>query len=180
MNNEVSPSSALRLAALIGALRAALGGWCLRGFFGERVALALHWQLGVMARRISGLAGRFAAGQVRRRAVGSAAPVRAARTVVSARVVPVQFAWLVRVAGYQAAGFGCQLRAILEDPEMQALLRAVPQARRVLRPLCRMLAVEASVLEPVAESVSPAVAWVTHGGVGIVGLVPEPAGVQTS
>jgi hypothetical protein len=55
---------------------------------------------------------------------------------------------LVRAAAWEAAGFGCQVRAILETPEMVALLTASPQAVRVLTPLCRMLAIEASVLRP--------------------------------
>jgi hypothetical protein len=49
-----------------------------------------------------------------------------------------------------AAGFASQLRVVLEDPEMKALLASVPQARRVLAPLCRMLALEPAVLGVVA------------------------------
>jgi hypothetical protein len=64
------------------------------------------------------------------------------------RVWPRRFGWLVIAASYQAAGFGSQLRAALETPEMVALLTAVPQAARVLRPLCRMLAIEGAVLRP--------------------------------
>jgi hypothetical protein len=52
----------------------------------------------------------------------------------------------VRLASWQAAGFGAQLRAVLETPEMVALLIACPQAGRVLLPICRMLSVERSVL----------------------------------
>ena len=65
-----------------------------------------------------------------------------------ARIWPGRFAWLVRVAGYQAAGYGSQLRHILEQPEMVDLLKASPQAARILQPVCRMLAIETAMLRP--------------------------------
>ena len=48
--------------------------------------------------------------------------------------------WLVRLVP-EAAGGGSQLRHLLADPEMQALLAAAPQAGRLLRPLCHILGV---------------------------------------
>jgi len=56
--------------------------------------------------------------------------------------LPRRFGWLVQAGGYQAAGFGSQLQTVLNAPEMTELLAASPQARRILRPLCRALAVE--------------------------------------
>ena len=56
--------------------------------------------------------------------------------------LPSRRGWLVRALGYEAAGYGCQLQALLAEPELQALLIAVPAAGRILRPLCRMLGVE--------------------------------------
>ena len=54
---------------------------------------------------------------------------------------PRGLAWLMRaVPG--AAVFGSQLRHLLEDPEFAALLAAEPRISRLLRPLCRALAVE--------------------------------------
>jgi hypothetical protein len=58
----------------------------------------------------------------------------------------MKFGWLVWLVGWQAAGYGSQLRTVLETPEMVALLEASPQAGRMLRPICRMLAVETSLL----------------------------------
>jgi hypothetical protein len=43
---------------------------------------------------------------------------------------------------YVAAGYGSQLRTVLAEPEMVALLADVAQARRILGPVCRMLGVE--------------------------------------
>ena len=56
-------------------------------------------------------------------------------------VLPRRFGWLVHLVGYQAAGRGSQLAYLLADPQMVALVRDVPQAQRILAPLCRMLGV---------------------------------------
>jgi len=53
-----------------------------------------------------------------------------------------RFGWLVQAGKHQAAAFGLQLQTVLTTPEMSKLLAASPQARRILRPLCRALAVE--------------------------------------
>jgi len=63
--------------------------------------------------------------------------------------LPRSFAWLIPFVPYQAAGYASQLRYLLADPEMVALLAAAPQARRVLAPVCRMLGIEAELLVPV-------------------------------
>ncbi len=54
--------------------------------------------------------------------------------------LPHGFAWLVRLVP-EAASYGAQLQHLLAAPEMEALLAASATARRLLRPLCRMLAV---------------------------------------
>jgi hypothetical protein len=56
--------------------------------------------------------------------------------------LPRKFGWLVQAGGYQAAGYGLQLQTLLNAPEMVELLAESAQARRILRPLCRALAVE--------------------------------------
>ncbi len=55
--------------------------------------------------------------------------------------MPCGFGWLLRVTP-EAASCASQLQHLLADPEMAALLAADPSMGRVLRPLCRMLAVE--------------------------------------
>ena len=111
---------------------------------------------------------------------------RAGRTA-GARL-PVGFGWLLALVPQEAAGFAGQVRTLLAEPEMVALLAASPQARRVLKPLCRMLGVEASLLEPAAvvrceagASVAPEVAeggWVgaDPGGVSPVPRATAPPG----
>ncbi len=46
------------------------------------------------------------------------------------------------VMPYEAACFAGQLRTVLAEPEMAAILRDVAPARRILGPVCRMLGVE--------------------------------------
>lgn len=55
--------------------------------------------------------------------------------------LPQGTAWLVRLVPEAASG-AAQLRHLLADPEMAALVAASPQAGRLLRPLCRMLGVD--------------------------------------
>ena len=67
-----------------------------------------------------------------------------------------------RAAAWRAAVYGGQLQAVLEQPEMVELLKAAPQAGRILRPLCRMLLVDTALLRPgvVVEPPAPKVAKV--------------------
>jgi hypothetical protein len=149
MNVSASPSSSL--AVLIRLLRGSVGAWGKAGWLSLPLVLLLYRRLGEIGRRMEGLASRFAAGRVWRRkvrVVEASADRKIVRRAVGTRIWPRRFGWLVRAAAWQAAGFGSQLRAVLETPEMVALLEASPQAGRVLLPLCRMLAVETSLLRP--------------------------------
>ena len=53
--------------------------------------------------------------------------------------IPVTGAWLVRTLQHEAAGLASQLAHLLAEPDVSDLLDAAPAARRLLRPLCRML-----------------------------------------
>ena len=114
-----------------------------------------------------------------------------ARKVAVPRVrMPTGKAWLVKALGWEAAGFGCQLQALLAEPEMVALLAAVPRAQRVLRSLGRMLGVvvgpvgggpgggagaEASAAGGAQAALAAGEALVSRADQG--GLVAEKAGV---
>ncbi len=151
MNSSVSPF--VRLSDVIRGLRGSVGGWSVRGWVQVALGLLLYRRLGEICGRMERMAARFAAGRLwRRAAVGGLVDRQAAvRREAGERIWPRRFGWLVRAASWEAAGFGCQLRAVLETPEMVALLAAAPQAGRVLRPLCRMLAIETAVLRPREE-----------------------------
>ena len=53
--------------------------------------------------------------------------------------LPTSKIWLIRVLGYEAAGYASQLRCLLAEPGSQALLVACPAAQRRLLPLARIL-----------------------------------------
>ena len=133
------------------AVRRELGGWGLRGLLSQVLVLLVYRRLGVVCREMEGLAGRFRAGTLCR-VVGRASV--AARVVAEGgrarvgRVWPGRFGWLVRAASWQAAGYGSQLQEVLRQPEMVELLMAAPRAARILRPVCRMLAVDMALLRP--------------------------------
>jgi hypothetical protein len=143
-----APSSPYQtLSAVLRALRGEVGGWTVRRMLSEVLALLLYRRLGEICGKIERLAVRFQAGRLWRREPQTRGVVRATGKT-GVRIWPGRFAWLVRAAGYQAAGYGCQLRHVLEQPEMVELLKASPQAARILRPVCRMLAIETSLLRP--------------------------------
>jgi hypothetical protein len=90
--------------------------------------------------------------------------------------LPTTPAWLL-VAVREAAPFGARLEAMLSEAECVAFLAAVPQARRLLRPLCRMLGVGVKPLPPakvraVWQKPKPAPAH----AVAPAGLVVGPGG----
>jgi hypothetical protein len=152
VNLSASPSPYSDLSVVIRALRGAVGGWGLRGLLSQVLVMLLYRRLGRICGQMERLSQRFLAGRVWRvagRAVGGGRDAAGGRErAVASLRFPGRFGWLVRAAAYQAAGYGCQLQAILGQPEMVALLIAAPQAARILRPVCRMLAVETSLLRP--------------------------------
>ena len=67
--------------------------------------------------------------------------VRVSGTAVrTASIIPTVPAWLL-VAVREAASVRSQLEHLLSDAECVEFLAAVPQAVRILRPLCRMLGI---------------------------------------
>ncbi len=155
MEISATSSGALSLPYVIRALRARVAAWGGVRLLETVLVLLLDRRLGEIGRRVEGMLARFRAGIVWRRKAGSRALARV--EAVSAdggsapprkRVWPSRFGWLVLVGRHEAAGLSAQLRSVLSSPEMVALLQAAPQARRVLLPLCRALAIEAELLRP--------------------------------
>ena len=158
VNITATPSPYQNLSTVISALRGSLGGWGARGFLSQVLVMLLYRRLGDICGKMERLVERFQAGRLVRRGprlLVSREIVEAEAGLVSCRdqpVLPRRFGWLVRMAAYHAVGYGSQLRAVLETPEMVALLVAAPQAGAILRPLCRMLMVETAVLRPLAAA----------------------------
>ncbi len=125
------------------------------------LVMLLYRRLGGICGQMERLAARFQAGRLWRvpaRAVAAEkVEAEAKLRAVALPVWPRRFGWLVRLASYHAASYGSQLRVILGQPEMVALLRAAPQAARILRPVCRMLAVDARLLRPRPEGAAEVV-----------------------
>ena len=97
---------------------------------------------------------------------------RAGRTCKTGERVrlPTGPAWLLDYVR-EAGGFGAQIESLLTQEEFAAFVAAVPQAGRVLRPLCRMLGVGVRVARaPVPQKVWGApvvVPMVPRGGLAV-------------
>ena len=133
--NSAPETISASLRTILRGLLAAIGGF---GLDGVR-ALVLYRRIGGLAGRIERMLTRFRAGRLWRM------PQRAARVGAIRKAnctLPRRFGWLVEAGGRHAAAFGTQLQAALLTPEMTALLAESAQAGRLLRPLCRALAVE--------------------------------------
>jgi hypothetical protein len=93
-----------------------------------------------LTNRFNALIARLAAGQPAAPYRPRTRPARAAPPAEILRL-PRDYFWLIRLLPYEAAGYGSQLQAMLADPQTAALLAAAPEAGRILRPLCRLLAI---------------------------------------
>jgi len=151
VNLSASPSPYSNLSVVIRCLRGAVGGWGGRGWLSQALTMLLFQRLGRICGDMERLVARYQAGRLWRvseRVIAAKRVVAEEPRCVQARLWPGRFGWLVRAASWQAAGYGCQLAHVLRQPEMVELLRASPQAGRILRPLCRALAVDAALLAP--------------------------------
>jgi hypothetical protein len=128
-------SASLRM--ILRGLLAALGMWRLE----PALAVVQYGRIGATLRRIERMLVRFRAGSLRVLARRDSATRRAGSRLPVVRS-PRRFGWLVQAGGYQAACYGSQLQTVLNTPDMAALLAVSAQARRVMRPLCRALAME--------------------------------------
>ena len=84
--------------------------------------------------------------------------VRVARERKPQVRLPQGHGWLVRVLGWEAAGYMSQLEALLATPGMDGLRASRPALGRILRPVCRMLGVGANVMRKARPRVKVVVA----------------------
>jgi len=134
-----------------------IAGWAM-----QAVMIRLVWiRVRRAEQRITVLLARFRAGKlpvVRRtgeRGAAVASPTRLLPRGSTAKLprgstakLPRGFAWLLPMVPSEAACFAGQLRVMLGEAEMVGLLAASAQARRVLAPVCRMLGIDAELLQP--------------------------------
>jgi len=136
--SETAPEVVRRLEMIVSAVAALIARRFLRDPRYMALIVPLWGWLNRTVRRfgrVPMVAAPIVVGVKRERAVAGAVPVARVR-------LPAGKAWLIKALGWEAVGFGSQLRTLLAEPEMAALLAALPRAQRVLRPLGRMLGVE--------------------------------------
>ena len=142
---QAAAEMARRLALILSAVAALIARRFLRDPKFAAVIVPLWGWLGRSARRFERAVTRPMKPRptMPRRVEARTAGVRAEDAGVRpARVrLPGGQGWLVKALGWEAAGYGSQLTALLAEPEMQAVLAAVPAVGRILRPVCRMLGV---------------------------------------
>jgi hypothetical protein len=164
MNSGYAPSCATRVFDIAEALCRAVGNAIRPGFIQAVVALVVVRRIQVVRGRLLALEARFLAGCVLTRvSAGRVEADRRVRPSVVWRVglrLPRRFGWLCGLVPGEAACFAGQLRVVLSEPGMVALLAACPQAVRVVAPLCSMLGIARSDYVP---------------GERVVGVVSAPA-----
>ena len=143
---------------IIGSVRREVGGWGLKGLFLTTLAMLVYRRIRRIDQVMQRLVARYLAGTLRRlpdRFRGPAVVSQDCADAVAGRTrakpveaLPRAFGWMVWAVGWRASVYGGQLQTLLHEPEMVELLRASPQAVRILRPLCRMLAVDPRYLQP--------------------------------
>ena len=126
-------------------MRGALAARCAKDRVAAPLILLAWTRLGRLATRFERLmakvrAGRLPAAPVVRRRVAAVPRGFRPPGVPQPLQLPRGFGWLLRLVR-ETAAFSGQVETLLADPEMAALLAASPQARRILRPLCHMLAI---------------------------------------
>ena len=132
------PDITASLRAILRGILQVLGMWRVS----PEVAVLMHRRINACFARIERLLQRFRAGRLWRVTDRVRGLARGRGKASRAPTHPRKFGWLVIAGGHQAAGFGAQLQSVLSAPEMSELLAASPQAVRIVRPLCRALAVE--------------------------------------
>ena len=118
-----------------------LVGWRLTGHPRAACAMDVQRYLNRSVRRFLKVLERFAAGEVFRTRASRAGEVRAASAAPRVRL-PMEFGWVARL-GEDVRMAAAMIGHHLNRTEVSALIAACPQAQRVLRPVCHLLAIDA-------------------------------------
>jgi hypothetical protein len=187
--SEFVPTCARRIFDIVGALCLAVGNAIRPGFIQATMAMLVCRRIMRVRGLLLGLEARFLAGTLKScpgRGAGRVVPaglvasVDLGLPVVPRRVgclpagVPRRFAWLCVLVPGEAACFAGQLRVVLAEPGMAALLAACPQAVRIVRPLCWMLGIARADFVP-GERVVVAAVDCAGDDNSVVACRPEPA-----
>ena len=129
----------INFSALLTHLHAAIAVVAARERHLTVLLVAVCGRIGRMRTRLERLVARWRAGRLLAPRKSRAGAVRRPSVRVPS-IIPRTPAWLL-VAVREAASVRSQLEHLLSDAECEAFLAAVPQAGRILRPLCRMLGI---------------------------------------
>ena len=140
--DQSTSHSALDIAAanLRGIWAAMFARFGLFGVAPARQVVTANWCSAIF-RRFDELLARYRAGTLRRLTAARVVPLGRKLINKPAMRMPRKFAWLVLTGKHHAVAYGSQLETVLNTPEIAELLATSAQARRILRPLCRALAV---------------------------------------
>jgi hypothetical protein len=164
----------LNFTVLLTRLQAAIAVVAAREQTLTALLVAVWGRIGRISARLERLIALWRAGKLPKPPMARS-PVARAQTSKPRSVLPTTPAWLL-VAVREAAPFGARLETMLSEAECEAFLEAAPQARRLLRPLCRMLGV--GMKAPVAGKVRPVWQKPKAAAPAVVqaGLVVGPSG----
>jgi hypothetical protein len=140
VSSQATFSPAERLARLIDGLCKAVAARGPGGFLAAPLLLLLWARLKQASVRILRLAARARAGKRSTPRAAPLHPVARQPLLHPPRRLPHRAGWLLGPVP-DARALASQLRSLLAEPDMAALLEAAPGIERLLRPLCRMLGV---------------------------------------
>ena len=135
--SESDPIAA-KLRMILRGLMAVFANW---GAIEPALTPVLYNRISAMQRRIEVLLVRFRTGRLRP-VMRRVAPLAKRGPRKPAVRMPRKFGWLLIAGKHHAGYFHIQLLDLLTAPDMTEFLAAAPQAKLMLRPLCRALAVE--------------------------------------
>lgn len=171
----ILPDSAPELARRFAMIMAGLAALVARRFLRMPHLMGLTV---LLYSRLSRAVRRFHRALTRMPAQARVARVRAERADVArarSMALPSGRGWIVRELGWEAAAFMAQLEALLTEVATRSALDRAPGAARILRPICKMLAVDKSLTPVLVRPVpaQPVPVWASADPTGLPGVVGD-------
>jgi hypothetical protein len=138
----LAPGFAGRFTMIVAGLAALIARAFLRNPRLVPLIIPLCARLNRTARRVAALMSLLARhGAYRRRGEASGRGFSLEKPRERTCPIPTTPAWLIAALRHEAAAYASQLSHLLAEPGISELLDAAPAAKRLLRPLCRMLGI---------------------------------------
>jgi hypothetical protein len=126
---------------------------------------------------------RFRAGKLRPSTPRGPLVTPRTYTPPALKPLPNIFAWLCPLMPAEAVAHGYHIGVLLAEPEMQQLLAASPRAVQILKPIFRMLGIDAKILTPDPAVIPTQIACNPRDGASQPGVPitpPAPAGHRSA